>query len=515
MKTYVSICFLFFSILQIAWAQPSTGFNYQAVVREGNEVLKNTVVSIQFFIHRGAENGPVSYQEVFLDTMTNEYGLLNLQIGRGIPESGRFDTLAWGAAPYFLEVKLKKDEAGEFIKMGDATEILHAPQPLSGGGRFVGIAPIFGFDEGAAQIIGASWQAVTRTQYGSLEGMFPQPVHPGTVRQYYLYIRKADDINECAENTQWRFWFTWANSPGHEFAVRRNWGPLKEGSYHIIETLPTITQIPGNNHYWRLEARIPESCPDREMRIFGIHVMAVDVPGGQNPALNLNIDPAPGISAKYLLGGGDGGILYDPSGFCRLRGQVEINLESGSGPSGRDGLIIKSSSDNTESVILTNTEGFLFYRTENRGPANVTARSLTITGGDVTEARHSTTGEQFPPGSVVIFDETQQGRVRLAETPYDKKVAGVISGAGKYFAGVCLLQEELAKGAMPVAQAGSVEVLAIGPIEVGDLLTSSRAPGFAMAAKNRRKREGAVIGKAVTSLHAGERGLVEMQIEKH
>jgi len=513
MKTYVSICFLFFSILQIAWAQP--GFNYQAVVREGNAVLSNTIVSIRFSIHRDAENGPISYQEVFQDEMTNEYGLLNLQIGRGFPESGIFDTLAWGAAPYFLEVHLKKEGANEFIQLGDATEILHAPQPLAGGGRFVGIAPIFGFDEGAAQIIGTSWQVVTRTQYGSLEGMFPQPVHPGTVRQYYLYIRKADNINECAENSQWRFWFSWENSPGHEFTVPRDWGPVNEGNYHIIETLPTIPQTPGNTHYWRLEARIPESCPDKEMRIFGIYVMAIDVPGGQNPPLNLNIDPTPGVSAKYLLGGGDGGILYDPNGFCRLRGQFEINLESGSGPSGRDGLIIKSSSDNTESVILTNTEGFLFYRTENRGPAKITAKSLTITGGDVTEARHSTTGEQFAPGSVVVFDETQQGRIRLATTPYDKKVAGVISGAGKYFAGVCLLQEELAKGALPVAQSGSVEVLAVGPVEVGGLLTSSWEPGYAMAAKNRRKRQGAVIGKAVTALKAGERGLVEMQIEKH
>jgi len=116
---------------------------------------------------------------------------------------------------------------------------------------------------------------------------------------------------------------------------------------------------------------------------------------------------------------------------------------------------------------------------------------------------------------VVVFDETQQGKIRLTAKPYDKKVAGVISGAGKYFAGVCLLQEELSKGALPIAQVGTVEVLCVGPVEVGDMLTSSEVAGHAMAVTDPLRSIGCTIGKAVTSLKAGERGLVEMQVEKH
>ena len=89
------------------------------------------------------------------------------------------------------------------------------------------------------------------------------------------------------------------------------------------------------------------------------------------------------------------------------------------------------------------------------------------------------------------------------------------SGAGKYFAGVCLLQEELARGAAPVAQVGSVEVWCVGPVEVGDLLTTSEVPGHAMAISDPLRGIGCTIGKAVTALKAGERGLVEMQVEKH
>ena len=140
---------------------------------------------------------------------------------------------------------------------------------------------------------------------------------------------------------------------------------------------------------------------------------------------------------------------------------------------------------------------------------------LEITGGDVAEARHPAAKQQIQPGMVVIFDEKEQGKIRTTNRSYDPKVAGVISGAGKYFAGVCLLQEELAKGAFPLAQVGTVEVLCVGPVAVGDLLTTSSVPGYAMAVRKPLKGIGAAIGKATTTLKKGERGLVEIQVEKH
>lgn len=141
---------------------------------------------------------------------------------------------------------------------------------------------------------------------------------------------------------------------------------------------------------------------------------------------------------------------------------------------------------------------------------------LQITGGDVAEARHPVAGQRLQPGMVVVFDEASPGKIRMTTRAYDKKVAGVISGAGdKYFAGLCLLQEELANGALPLAQIGTVEVWCVGPVAVGDLLTTSDVPGYAMAVGKPLKGIGATIGKATTSLKKGARGLVEMQIEKH
>jgi hypothetical protein len=172
--------------------------------------------------------------------------------------------------------------------------------------------------------------------------------------------------------------------------------------------------------------------------------------------------------------------------------------------------------------ILTDNSDVHGLGIPSRPIANAYIRNLTrtgileVTGGDIAEARHSTTGKKLPKGSVVVFDEISKGKIRLTSQAYDRKVAGVISGAGNtFFAGVMLLQEELAKGAQPVAQVGTVEVLAVGPIKVGDLLTTSSVEGHATAAKSYKKSMGCIIGKATSTLKKGERGLVEMQIEKH
>jgi hypothetical protein len=193
-------------------------------------------------------------------------------------------------------------------------------------------------------------------------------------------------------------------------------------------------------------------------------------------------------------------LLFDNN----VSGQGEFQVFSGGG-------LPKMVISNSGKVgIGTNSPNELL---EVNGTAQV--KILKITGGDVAEARHSTTEDILPTGSVVVFDENEQGKIRLSSKPYDKKVAGVISGAGNFFAGVCLLQEELSKGAMPVAQIGTVEVWAIGPIEVGDLLTTSKIPGHAMKAKRAKKCLGTVIGKAISTLPKGIKGLVEIQIEKH
>ncbi|HRQ75132.1 MAG TPA: hypothetical protein PK098_04355 [Phycisphaerales bacterium] len=116
------------------------------------------------------------------------------------------------------------------------------------------------------------------------------------------------------------------------------------------------------------------------------------------------------------------------------------------------------------------------------------------------------------PGMVVCIDPANPGKLIPSTRAYDRTVAGVISGANGINSGMVMGQEGTeADGAHPVALTGRVYVMVdatSGAIEPGDLLTTSDVAGHAMKVNNFSRAQGAIIGKAMTSLGAGERGLV-------
>ena len=64
-------------------AQAPQSFEYQAVVRDGSgAILISQNVGIQITIKQGSPSGANVYQETFA-SITNLYGLVNLQIGTG------------------------------------------------------------------------------------------------------------------------------------------------------------------------------------------------------------------------------------------------------------------------------------------------------------------------------------------------------------------------------------------------------------------------------------------------
>ncbi|MGH9936499.1 MAG: hypothetical protein ACREAM_09645 [Blastocatellia bacterium] len=145
---------------------------------------------------------------------------------------------------------------------------------------------------------------------------------------------------------------------------------------------------------------------------------------------------------------------------------------------------------------------------------------LLITGGadfaenfDVNVA--TTSGEAAAPkveaGMVVSLDPASPGKLQLSARAYDRRVAGVISGAGGVKPGMIMSQEgTLADGKFPVALSGRVYCwvdASQGAVEPGDLLTTSSTPGHAMKATDAVKAQGAIIGKAMTGLKEGK-GLV-------
>jgi hypothetical protein len=114
-------------------------------------------------------------------------------------------------------------------------------------------------------------------------------------------------------------------------------------------------------------------------------------------------------------------------------------------------------------------------------------------------------------GMAVSIDPASPGKLTLSTTAYDRRVAGIISGAGGVKPGMVMSQEgTLADGKHPVALSGRVYCwvdASQGAIEPGDLLTTSSTPGHAMKVADAAKAQGAIIGKAMTGLKQGK-GLV-------
>ena len=130
---------------------------------------------------------------------------------------------------------------------------------------------------------------------------------------------------------------------------------------------------------------------------------------------------------------------------------------------------------------------------------------IRLRGADCAEDFDVSESEAAEPGTVMVID--QEGTLRPSERPYDKRVAGVVSGAEDYRPGIIFDRQESEAHRMPVALMGKVACKADAqhsPIEVGDLLTtSSSTPGHAMKADDPLKAFGAVIGKALRPLKEG------------
>ena len=108
----------------------------------------------------------------------------------------------------------------------------------------------------------------------------------------------------------------------------------------------------------------------------------------------------------------------------------------------------------------------------------------------------------------------QDGALHQSQQAYDKRVVGVVSGAGDYRPGLILDRQQPKDRRVPVAFVGKVYCKVdeqYAPIEVGDWLTTSPTPGHGMKANDPIKAFGSVIGKALRSLEAGQ-GLIPILI---
>jgi hypothetical protein len=216
---------------------------------------------------------------------------------------------------------------------------------------------------------------------------------------------------------------------------------------------------------------------------------------GYEPFITL-FDSRSGYTPTYIQNAG-GNLVFKPSGFGSCCAAMVMQANTGN-------VGIGTSAPQAKLDVVGQTR----------------TQSLQITGGaDFAEnfdVNVETTGDEelaakVEAGMVVSIDPTSPGKLRLSAQAYDRRVAGIISGAGGVKPGMMMSQEgTLADGKHPVALSGRVYVWADasqGAIEPGELLTTSATPGHAMKVEDATKAQGAIIGKAMTGLKNGK-GLV-------
>lgn len=128
-----NLFFLFFLILIIdtAHSQAPEMFNYQAVVRTpSGAVVENQEIGMKFIILQSSVSGSIVYKELH-DVKTNDFGLVNLQIGSGKSEDD-FSEIDWSKGPYFIEVAVDLEKINNYEVIG-TSQLISVPYALFSG----------------------------------------------------------------------------------------------------------------------------------------------------------------------------------------------------------------------------------------------------------------------------------------------------------------------------------------------------------------------------------------------
>ena len=110
-------------------AQSPNGITYQgfALNDQGNPLV-NTEIGIQIAILIGSAEGIETYKEQH-NLNTNDNGIFNLTIGRGMRLTGDFQNIDWEENRHFFSIELAENGNEPFRKIG-TVELLSVPYAL-------------------------------------------------------------------------------------------------------------------------------------------------------------------------------------------------------------------------------------------------------------------------------------------------------------------------------------------------------------------------------------------------
>lgn len=126
MKKLFLLFFLLAAIQYTTYAQSPEMMSYQAVIRNSSGgLVANQTVGMQFSILSGSITGSAVYVET-QTAMTNQNGLVSLEIGSGTVVSGSFSAIDWSTGLYFIKVETDPS-GGTSYTISGTTQLLSVP----------------------------------------------------------------------------------------------------------------------------------------------------------------------------------------------------------------------------------------------------------------------------------------------------------------------------------------------------------------------------------------------------
>ena len=113
---YTLIPALLFNIL--CFGQTPEKMTFQAVIRDAsNALLSNQNIGMQISILQGSINGNSIYTETH-NPVSNNNGLVNLEIGAGTVASWNFSTISWSNGPFFIKTETDPNGGSSYSIIG-------------------------------------------------------------------------------------------------------------------------------------------------------------------------------------------------------------------------------------------------------------------------------------------------------------------------------------------------------------------------------------------------------------
>ncbi|MFC2137835.1 uroporphyrinogen decarboxylase family protein [Bacteroidota bacterium] len=132
-KKLTPLVFIMFFLLSIIsnnlFCQSNKAIKYQSIIRDSKgKVIENQNVSIKINIIQNSPSGLTVYSEKH-DVISNQFGLINIEIGNGDVLSGNYLNINWGGADHFAQIEIDENNGRNYHVMG-VSQLMYVPYAL-------------------------------------------------------------------------------------------------------------------------------------------------------------------------------------------------------------------------------------------------------------------------------------------------------------------------------------------------------------------------------------------------